>query len=268
MREFISTITYSTTDYENNQYLNKYISLIEDNLSNTKSFKDEKHHILPESLGGSRKKDNLVYLSPSDHLKAHFLLIKFTHNKPLIKMLYAIHMLYPRLINNPDLESEIQKFSIQFEEARLKHRQYLSELNKGKPVVIWTEELKEQSKLTRINNLRLGMTSPIKRTLEQNEANRLRNTGKVMSKESSIKKSNAMKGRILTEKHKEKISKTHIGKSIISKNNKSIFCIELNKLYPSLSQASKDLDIPISTLRNQATRQSKKSSSGYHFKFL
>jgi len=38
----------------------------------------ELHHIIPKSLGGSNKKDNLVYLSAKEHFICHWLLYKFT----------------------------------------------------------------------------------------------------------------------------------------------------------------------------------------------
>lgn len=31
----------------------------------------EKHHIIPKSLGGTNKKDNLVKLTPKEHFLAH-----------------------------------------------------------------------------------------------------------------------------------------------------------------------------------------------------
>lgn len=51
----------------------------------------EKHHIIPKSLGGSDSKDNLVALTLREHFIVHILLCKFTINKSRIKMLNALH---------------------------------------------------------------------------------------------------------------------------------------------------------------------------------
>jgi len=51
----------------------------------------EKHHIIPKSLGGSNKKDNLVALTPKEHFIIHILLCKFTVGKSRLKMLNALH---------------------------------------------------------------------------------------------------------------------------------------------------------------------------------
>jgi len=51
----------------------------------------EKHHIIPKSLGGSNSKDNLVALTPKEHFIIHILLCKFTVGKSRLKMLNALH---------------------------------------------------------------------------------------------------------------------------------------------------------------------------------
>ncbi len=49
----------------------------------------EKHHIIPKSLGGSNSKDNLVALTPKEHFIIHILLCKFTTGLARRSMLYA-----------------------------------------------------------------------------------------------------------------------------------------------------------------------------------
>ena len=51
----------------------------------------EKHHIIPKSLGGSNSKYNLVALTPKEHFIIHILLCKFTLGKSRLKMLNALH---------------------------------------------------------------------------------------------------------------------------------------------------------------------------------
>ena len=50
----------------------------------------EFHHILPRSLGGSNRKDNLVKLSHNEHLKAHEYLAKMYRGESKTKMEIAL----------------------------------------------------------------------------------------------------------------------------------------------------------------------------------
>ena len=51
----------------------------------------ETHHVVPQSLGGSNNKDNLVDLTAREHFICHWLLIKMTEGEERSKMLYALH---------------------------------------------------------------------------------------------------------------------------------------------------------------------------------
>ena len=44
----------------------------------------ERHHITPKSLGGTDSEDNLIRLTPEDHLFAHLLLAKWHNNRPYV----------------------------------------------------------------------------------------------------------------------------------------------------------------------------------------
>lgn len=50
----------------------------------------EVHHIVPKSLGGSNKKENLVKLTPREHFVCHLLLTKMYSGKEKQKMVYAL----------------------------------------------------------------------------------------------------------------------------------------------------------------------------------
>ena len=64
----------------------------------------EQHHILPASLGGSKKKDNLVFLTAREHFICHWLLTKMCSGQYKIKMAYAfnrmLHCYSPNQSNN------------------------------------------------------------------------------------------------------------------------------------------------------------------------
>ena len=50
----------------------------------------EVHHILPKSLGGSNRKDNLVKLTHREHFIAHRILAKMYRGNKKYKMIYAL----------------------------------------------------------------------------------------------------------------------------------------------------------------------------------
>lgn len=80
--------------YLDNKYTKWYNSIIENaNLRITQSGYTEKHHIIPRSLGGTNKKDNLVSLTPREHFICHLLLTKMTLGNDRYKMIYALHMI-------------------------------------------------------------------------------------------------------------------------------------------------------------------------------
>ena len=59
-------------------YYNRYIKFINHfiNNPNPKTIKIERHHIVPRSMGGTNDKDNLINLTPRQHLIAHWMLWK------------------------------------------------------------------------------------------------------------------------------------------------------------------------------------------------
>ncbi|CAB5215127.1 HNHc domain containing protein [uncultured Caudovirales phage] len=66
----------------------------------------EKHHIIPKSLGGSNKKENLVSLTAKEHFICHLLLPRFTTGNAKNKMLYAL-MALSRLNNKNQVRHKI-----------------------------------------------------------------------------------------------------------------------------------------------------------------
>ena len=56
----------------------------------------EKHHIIPKSMGGSNKNENLVKLSAREHFICHRLLVKMTEGHNKVKMSYAIRTMMNR----------------------------------------------------------------------------------------------------------------------------------------------------------------------------
>lgn len=79
----LKEILLSTAVIENNEFLDKYITLINNNRQTQKEkYKHQRHHIIPQSYYRMNKSEidnsqnNLVYLTHYDHLLAHYLLYK------------------------------------------------------------------------------------------------------------------------------------------------------------------------------------------------
>lgn len=50
----------------------------------------ERHHIIPKSLGGSDRKENIVILTPREHCIAHMLLVRMYEGLAKAKMIFAL----------------------------------------------------------------------------------------------------------------------------------------------------------------------------------
>jgi hypothetical protein len=59
-----------------NKYTIWYYSIISNRQNNPSDGYTEKHHIIPKSLGGSNKKENLVNLTAREHFVCHRLLMR------------------------------------------------------------------------------------------------------------------------------------------------------------------------------------------------
>jgi hypothetical protein len=108
--------------FKENKYSKWYFELTESRKNRTieTGVYYEKHHIIPKSLGGSNKKQNLVSLTAKEHFIAHLLLsemcISKNHER---KMGFALQ----KMMNNPS--STIFHTASQFELARIKNHKAL-----------------------------------------------------------------------------------------------------------------------------------------------
>ena len=72
-----------------NKFTRVYYRIIDRALTSKRSGYIEKHHIIPRSMGGSNKKDNIVALTPREHYICHLLLVKMTEGIAKRSMTYA-----------------------------------------------------------------------------------------------------------------------------------------------------------------------------------
>lgn len=79
-----------------NKYSRCYYKIIENRKNNPFNGYVEKHHIIPTSLGGSNKKENMVALTAREHFVCHRLLVKMTVGKDKMKMSFALRNIVNR----------------------------------------------------------------------------------------------------------------------------------------------------------------------------
>lgn len=76
-----------------NKYTNTYNKIIERAKDRELDSYFEKHHIVPQSLGGSNDKENVVKLTAREHFICHLLLIKMVEGLDKSKMYQAAWMM-------------------------------------------------------------------------------------------------------------------------------------------------------------------------------
>jgi hypothetical protein len=107
--------------YLDNKYTHWYYNIVNAAKARSKpTGYTEKHHIIPESLGGSNKQENLVHLTAKEHYTVHHLLIKMLTGKNKAKMIVAYWCLCNR--KNTKITNK------QYEQARILCSQALKEM--------------------------------------------------------------------------------------------------------------------------------------------
>jgi hypothetical protein len=122
-----------------NKYFRWYKSIC-DNARNRTLPEDhyaEKHHVIPKSMGGSNKKENLVSLTAREHYIVHLLLVRCVEEKSVYKMMRAINYMRTKKrmqqINSRGYEKKIKTVSgfKDTEETKEKKKHACSERSKN-----------------------------------------------------------------------------------------------------------------------------------------
>jgi hypothetical protein len=74
-----------------NKYNQWYTNIVDRACTRHTNGYTEKHHIVPQSLGGSNDKNNLVNLTAREHFICHWLLTKIYAGEAKAKMIYALN---------------------------------------------------------------------------------------------------------------------------------------------------------------------------------
>lgn len=135
----------------------------------------ETHHILPRCLGGTDDIDNLINLTPEEHVIAHLLLVKIHPNNP--KLIYAANMMTNRIKNN--------------KEYGWVKRAFVDAEKRSKIGIKRSKESIEKQRNTILEKYKNGYVSPI--------------LGTSLSEERKLAISKANKGKIISAKSKSNL---------------------------------------------------------------
>lgn len=166
----------------------------------------EKHHIIPKSLGGNNRKENLVKLTAREHFIVHWLLPKMVVNKQhKWKMLNAFHCMCYR---NNDINKRYRITNRIFETIKhelsiARREQYKGENN---PMFGKKHSTASKEKMSIKNK---GRSHP--QTEEAKAKISKANKGVIRDAEYRAKVSKVHKGKIETEETKLKKSLSHLG---------------------------------------------------------
>ena len=193
----------------------------------------ENHHILPISLKGENKKDNLVLLTAKEHFLAHKLLIKiYTNNRKLVDaFFFMIHGNQKQHYNaslrdyehSINLKNEIPLSDKTLQKMR-KHLKKVHEKNKGS--IPWNKGLDAINKgVPTSEESKIKLSNTLKKKYENGYIHPM--TGKTHSEETKKKISEAQKGqkhrlgKTHSEESKKKMSESHKGQIPWNKGKKA-----------------------------------------------
>lgn len=196
-----------------NKYSKLYFTIINNSKNRLIQDYSERHHIVPQSLGGSNHYENLVDLTAREHFICHWLLIKMTEGEDRSKMLYALMGMKAKNQHQQRYSSNIT--SRVYEKYRIEHAKNHSERMKGRKAWNKGRKLKGEelnSHLERTKNRK----KPSRETVASAQAIRIAKvTGQRRSTETKLKMSAAHTGKIKgpqSEEHRKAIGNSIKGK--------------------------------------------------------
>jgi hypothetical protein len=214
-----------------NKYNFWYNSIIENARNRILSGYKESHHIVPQSLGGSNNKENLVDLTAREHFICHWLLIKMHTGEARAKMVYALNGMKRTNREQERYETAItsrvyQKLKEEFGKTHSAYMKGRTPWNKGIPI---TEEQREKNRKAALGKKRSNETKQkireaqlgTKQSQETKEKIRAALKGKPkgpMSQEEKTKRSLALIGTKKSKNHAVNIKNAVIGNISINKD--------------------------------------------------
>jgi 5-methylcytosine-specific restriction endonuclease McrA len=223
--------------FKDNKYTKLYFIITDRARDRVLETYTERHHIIPQSLGGSDDRDNLVDLTGKEHFICHWLLIKMTEGEQRNKMLYALQGMKAENKYQQRYSSSIT--ARVYEKYRIEHAKNHSIVMKSKNLIPWNkggveitnehrENLKKAAKHRKIDPIKQaeGQAKRVAKIFGQKRSEDTRikmslaSKGKSkgpMSEEEKLKRSIAQKGKAKPEGFGDKVAVRM--KEEFSKNN-------------------------------------------------
>lgn len=176
-----------------NKYSKLYIKIISIAKQRVINGYTERHHIIPQSLGGSNGKNNLVDLTAREHFICHWLLIKMTEGEDRCKMLYALNGMKAQ---NKYQERYHTKITARvYEKYRIEHAENHSKVMKSKNIIPWN---KGGAVLTDEQRKRISDAAKNRKPMsaEARAKGNEKRRGQKRSHETKLKQSLALKGKL------------------------------------------------------------------------
>jgi len=222
--------------FKNNKYTTIYNKITSNAKKRILNGYTERHHIIPQSLGGNNSKDNLVELTAREHFICHWLLIKMTEGEDRSKMLYALNGM--KAENKYQQRYHTQITARVYEKYRIEHAENHSKRMKGRPA--WnkgkklegeelekhlerTKNRKQMSSETKAKWIadRVSKVVGTKRSEQAKQNISLALKGKPkgpMSEEQKLKRSTKMIGKKKTMSHATNVANAVLGNISINKD--------------------------------------------------
>jgi hypothetical protein len=162
-----------------NKYTKTYYAIINRAKSRQIDLYKERHHIIPQSIGGSNLTENIVELTAREHFVCHLLLTKMLQGENKKKMTFALWLLC-NVKNSSQQERYIPTSSI-YEKARIAHAENMSQLFKGvkKTKLHWlNKQHTEESKLKQ-SLVKRGKLNPNFGKIQTDESKRLKSLAQI-----------------------------------------------------------------------------------------
>lgn len=176
----------------------------------------ETHHIVPQSLGGSNDKNNLVELTAREHFICHWLLIKMTEGEDRSKMLYALQGM--KAENKFQQRYHTKITARVYEKYRIEHAKNHSKVMKAKKLIPWN---KGGAVLTDEQRKRISEAAKNRKPMsaEARAKGNEKRRGQKRSEETKLKQSLALKGKLkgpMSEEQKllRSVQQTGVKKSL------------------------------------------------------
>jgi len=218
--------------FKENKYTNLYTILTDRARNRVVEEYTERHHVIPQSLGGPDSKENLVDLTAREHFICHWLLIKMTAGEARSKMIYALQGMKAENRHQKRYSSAVT--ARVYERYRIEHAQVHSERMKGKPAwnkgVPQTEEHKEKNRQAALQRAPKSEETiqkwkesrkGYKHSDETREKQSLASKGKPkgpMSEEEKLKRSRTQTGVAKKEGHADNVRNATLGNISINKD--------------------------------------------------